>query len=97
MKVEGTGQPIILETPEIGKRPKSEQVTHVLIHGGWSSIVPGSFKILKTESSNNVPSIPFVHFDQIFTDGETGEQSTVRVELTSPASLHAVAYPRDAE
>lgn len=89
MKVEGVGKPVMLNDPEIGDRVQSEKVTHVQTPAGWSQIVPGSFRILKTDTER---PIPFVQYDELFSDGQ-GNVSRVRVELTSPASLHAVAYP----
>lgn len=83
--------PVILEAPKEGNRTKSEHVTHVLTVNGWAQIVPGSFKLLQVKT-NSGASIPFVVFNQHFADDE-GNVNEVTVELTSPSSLHAVAYP----
>lgn len=99
MHVEGVGKPVVLETPEIGDRAKSEFVTHVLVEGGWCEIIPGSFKILQTEvkDPNKQRAIPFVKYDMNVVVDSAGNTRPLRVELTSPSALHAVAYPPEVD
>lgn len=90
MKVQGKAQPVMLSDPEQGNRVHSEKVTHVLLTSGWVEIVPKSFKLLASKA-NNGTQIPWVVFKQKI-ENPSGNVKVVQVELTSPSSLHAVAY-----
>lgn len=94
MKIEGEAESTIQSAYDgTSSMTHNKEVNAVLLQDGWHSVIPGSFKLFKTEAK-----VPFVRFDLETAPVARYEHDRVIAKHTVeifPQGLHGVAYPSE--